>query len=71
MDCCWNEAGAVDASCAVTAGGAAAGVLGLLVLLGLPGADGVLVLVFNYKKNKGLAGERLKLAAWGGTVYCC
>ena len=43
MDCCWNEAGAADASCAVTAGGEAAGVLGLLVLLGLglPGADGV------------------------------
>ena len=38
MDCCWNEAGAADASCAVTAGGEAAGVLGLLVLLGLPGA---------------------------------
>ena len=37
--CCWNEAGA---ACAVTVGGAAAGVLGLLVLLGLPGADGVL-----------------------------
>ena len=38
MDCCWNEAGAADASCAATAGGEAAGVLGLLVLLGLPGA---------------------------------
>ena len=37
----WNEAGAADAACAVTAGGAAAGVLGLLVLLGLPCADGV------------------------------
>ena len=38
---CWNKAGAADDACAVTAGGAAASVLGLLVLLGLPGADGV------------------------------
>ena len=31
----------------------------------------MVLLVFNYKKNKGLAGERLKLAAWDGTMYCC
>ena len=28
----------------------------------------LLVLVVNYKKNKGLVGERLKLAAWDGTL---